>query len=345
MAAASSAPERKELTQAEKEVLSILVFKTMEGFDENLANDRITASRDTLQKGLEYLNAALSQIEDVPNLREPLLKAIRQEIHTNPQYKIFLDMAMRLRADVTIPPEDKISEGFFKGQKENLDKSSNLHAVIHELLTYKMIDAITKKRSAGKSPTGLFSASKDLKETKQKPELNGVQINLLEGFFENTFPDLKDANEAILDSLKRAITEEKLQEGDKEILEAVDMFYEINSIREVLFHPCPQNRRTGDQTAVDSKFLFSGQEAPEDGVLRGDVFYWAKGDFRTPGSEKGHERQGLLGLTARNDDTANPVTRRAVVDFIGELANKKIMAKKSELDAQKAISPGTLPPA
>lgn len=89
-------------------------------------------------------------------------------------------------------------------------------------------------------------------------------------------------------------------------------------INNILFHDCPQNRRVGDPTAA--YFQTDGIICDTNGIAW--VHYWAidKHGKRITASE----HQGLLGLTAKNDETAPPVTKNAVVKYIHKLINQVI---------------------
>lgn len=94
-------------------------------------------------------------------------------------------------------------------------------------------------------------------------------------------------------------------------------------VRAIMMHPCPQNRRSGDDGyTFQIRRGDIGPQANEDLVNNpNDVFWHEPGNMGIPQ----HEPRGILGLTAH---AAKRVTRDDVVDYmLGEL-NKKIQAAK-----------------
>jgi len=136
--------------------------------------------------------------------------------------------------------------------------------------------------------------------------LNETQKNIIEGVLAFNFDELDELNFPIevLDAMiSPSIPEEESFSHPK--IRGI-----IEKIRDILSHPCPQNRYIGDPSAA------SGQD---DGIIGNEVFFWENGF----GSTVKHEQRGLLGLTARNDSTALPVTKEAVVSYIHALIRKK----------------------
>jgi hypothetical protein len=140
-----------------------------------------------------------------------------------------------------------------------------------------------------------------------KPAINEIQKSIIESFVNFIFDEVEQTNIPVklLDAmLDPALTQEVKTPALLEI---------VTKVHEILNHPCPQNRYVGEPSAASGKV---------DGIIDNDVYYWTNGF----GSTVMHEPRGLLGLTARNDSTALPITKEAVVDYIRTL----ILKKKSE---------------
>lgn len=156
-----------------------------------------------------------------------------------------------------------------------------------------------------------FSLERPVLVSDQMPEsINATQKNIIEGFLSFAFESFQNITPAsIAMRALELISIEKLNKEDHIFLEKNDLSSEVESIRAVLQHPYPQNRAVGDPTTG---------VGPE-GVKDGRVYFWRNG-FGTGALS---EPQGLMGLTARNDSSAFPISRKATVDYIKTLLKKE----------------------
>jgi hypothetical protein len=115
---------------------------------------------------------------------------------------------------------------------------------------------------------------------------------------------------------------------EKDILKPVWSSFE--EIQQILLHSCPQNRRVGDPAAAH--YQLDGITRDEQGVEW--VHYWTVDD--SGNSITASERRGLLGLTAKNNETAPPVTKQAVIDYIKRLVGK-VSTKAEQAFQRKAV--------
>lgn len=108
-----------------------------------------------------------------------------------------------------------------------------------------------------------------------------------------------------------------------------DIASNIYTVRAIMDHPCPQNRTT-------SYPYFGAPSDPNMVVYKND-----QGDPE-------FEPRGLLGLTARNDNTALTVTKEAVVAYIRKYINEAIRLQTAKLESRSQpvtlVAPTTLKP-
>lgn len=153
--------------------------------------------------------------------------------------------------------------------------------------------------------------------------LNGVQLNILEGFLNFPLDDIKervDERKSIA-ALQLMLSDERTFSQHETKLKEWDVYDPIKQVREILLHPSPQNR------AENNPYF----KTPSDPRI---VVYEVEGD------EYAHyEKKGLLGLSARNDNTAAPVTKEDVVLYIHSHVTKRI----EELHNELVIKERTLP--
>lgn len=152
-------------------------------------------------------------------------------------------------------------------------------------------------------------------------ELNLTQANIIESTTKLHLDDIRKtlitepelAKQALLAIYYGINIKDKQQFNEKNILDSVEQ------LRLIIEHPCPQNRSTGSPIEIldpsnpaSQLFLPEGiLETPlEDGSIQRSVYFY----YDLGGSS--HEPQGLLSLTSRNDATALPVTKAAVVAYI-----------------------------
>jgi hypothetical protein len=110
------------------------------------------------------------------------------------------------------------------------------------------------------------------------------------------------------------INEDKYLENS-ELLEETNTITNVEFIRSILNHESPQNVAT------------THYEAP-DGYVR----------YRNYHSESiVYEKQGLLGLTARNDNSAEPVTKSDVTKFITDEVQRELSVQNRMIKQQKTL--------
>lgn len=141
--------------------------------------------------------------------------------------------------------------------------------------------------------------------------LNSTQQDILDGFLKFIFDSCADFRpEEALVAFKSMLCQQIPPESQK-ILEKLDICDLREQIRDIFSQSCPQNRKVGDPTAANGR---------ENGIIGNEVYYWV-GGF---GGELKHETQGLLGLTAKNDEETSPVTKDDVVNYIKHSCYMKI---------------------
>src|ERR1044072_2207805 len=72
--------------------------------------------------------------------------------------------------------------------------------------------------------------------------LNGTQKNIIEGTLNFYLDDIAKLEPKAAIRALSAITQANLSHVDEELFEKYDVLSSINTIREILEHPCPQNR-------------------------------------------------------------------------------------------------------
>lgn len=168
-------------------------------------------------------------------------------------------------------------------------------------------------------------ASTAINPSNTVPTLNQAHKGFVKGILDFIFEDIRKLNP--LDAIKafQAIGKDDISESDIEILKKQEVWDGIAQINEILSHPCPQNRKVGDPSAASGN---------EDGAIDGKVYYWTNGF----GSKHEHEPQGLLGLTARANNSVNPVTKEALVVYIHELIALEISKQQQKLEESNEYS-------
>ena len=133
--------------------------------------------------------------------------------------------------------------------------------------------------------------------------LNNIQKEILDALLQSIVETCDEFKPEERLKILKAIVSSKIDTETRHMLKDIDMLDYVYQQRAILSHPCPQNRNVGDHTAASNR---------ENGVINGMVYYWHNGF----GSRVKHEQQGLLGLTAKNDDKTAPVTKLDVVDYV-----------------------------
>jgi tetratricopeptide (TPR) repeat protein len=147
--------------------------------------------------------------------------------------------------------------------------------------------------------------------------LNYTQQQILDAILDQTLLEDSDyqslkAHEAI-QVLESIIDDEKFNKN-KSLLNSLNVLDIVLQIRRILKHECPQNV---SQTHYDTK-----------------VGYVCYKDFY---GKRIVEKKGLLGLTAKNDSTAEPVTKRDVVKYITDVIEREISYQQRLMKREKEI--------
>ena len=138
------------------------------------------------------------------------------------------------------------------------------------------------------------------------PDINETQKNIIESTLNlMLFDYLEDIDPTTVVHVLNAVTESNLSDAISQSLISLNLYESVKQIRDILSHPCPQNRT--------ENYPYFG--APEDSNR---VVYKDKN------GRAAFETRGLLSLTARNDDTATPITREATIRVVLELISEKI---------------------
>jgi ankyrin repeat protein len=147
--------------------------------------------------------------------------------------------------------------------------------------------------------------------------LNKTQQNILDGTLKFLFEAIREVQPALAIKAFELILSLKVSSKEGNFFVQLDIFDSIKQLREILEHPYPQNRSTS---------------TPYLGQIPGYAVYEPNGHGK--GWEK--EPLGLLSLTARNDGTAPPITRKDVVDYIVSQIKKNIREIKLEQQLHQA---------
>ena len=138
------------------------------------------------------------------------------------------------------------------------------------------------------------------------PNINETQKNIIESTLNlMLFDYLEDIDPSTAIQVLNAVTASNLSETLSQSLISLNLYESVKQVRDILAHPCPQNRT--------ESYPYFG--APEDSNR---VVY--KDQHEMPA----FETRGLLSLTARNDDTATPITREATIEKVLALISEKM---------------------
>lgn len=147
--------------------------------------------------------------------------------------------------------------------------------------------------------------------------LNAMQKHLIFTYLTFIFDSIeKQASKMNVRKSFEAMLVERLSDKDVEFLEQQDLLVCIEEVRKLFSHPSPQNRSVN--------YPYFGEPADSDWVV-----------FKNDRGKPAFERKGLLDLSAWNDETAPPVTKAAVLNYIVRLIEDKINA--IELQAAQKI--------
>jgi hypothetical protein len=129
--------------------------------------------------------------------------------------------------------------------------------------------------------------------------------------------------------------------GHVRSLERRGVWDSVKNLRNIINHPCPQNRYNGDGNAYWHGVLRGRTPITQaeigscrSGVSNGIVYYYKSGF----GSQILTEPQGFLALTSINDTSSRPVTKEAVVDYVKKLVNEAIQKNRRILVEKKEFN-------
>lgn len=196
----------------------------------------------------------------------------------------------------------------------------------------------SKKFNAAPKFTLDAALNDHLAKVTELPTLNAVQKSIVEATLNYIFDDISSSMPAsqvirLLSSFNSSSTRPLTYFTTKKWLIELDVWDSVKQLRNLFLHPAPQNRYVGDDNAFRHKYL-KGRDpiTPEEmtacqtGVHLKTVYYFKSGF----GSEVLTEPQGMLGLSARNDNTAPPATRMAVKHVINSLIEREILKHKNQ---------------
>ncbi|MES2356148.1 MAG: hypothetical protein V4568_17440, partial [Pseudomonadota bacterium] len=146
--------------------------------------------------------------------------------------------------------------------------------------------------------------------------LNETQKNILEGTLNYLLGDVSEFNNKshAYKVLELMSSPNSMSLSEKNKLQQWDVLGEVEQIREILAHPNPQNRSVS--------YPYIGQEP-------GMALSYPYGAEHIEANLQ-REPLGLLGLTASNDDTALPVTKADVTEYIIKEINNRIENLRSQ---------------
>lgn len=147
--------------------------------------------------------------------------------------------------------------------------------------------------------------------------LNYTQQQILDAFLTTTLLEDTDYQElpaASAIKVLQSIENDNDFNANKASLNAWNVLDTVAQIRRILRHECPQNV---NQTHFDTK-----------------VGYVCYKDFY---GKRTVEKKGLLGLTAKSDSTAEPVTKRDVVKYITDVIEREISYQQRLLKRENQI--------
>lgn len=164
------------------------------------------------------------------------------------------------------------------------------------------------------NPTSSFSTPPDTNqqdqngliaslEDKALQGINDTQKNIITGTLKLMLDPIEDLPFSKAIKALKAISQDMLSETDIEQFIEQDIWESIKQIRDILEHPCPQNRSTN----------YPYFEAPSNPSF---IVY-------NNNNYPAFEKKGLLSLTSRNDVNTR-ITKDEVVIYINELISERI---------------------
>jgi hypothetical protein len=175
-------------------------------------------------------------------------------------------------------------------------------------------------------------------------DLNGTQKNIIEGTLNIYLEDIAKLKPSDAIKALKAVTGRRISPEEKEYFINQDIFDDIKFIREILLHPCPENRCSSYLSVAHEKgystFKLERNKIKTVNVS-GDVelkngriilgAYVLRNNLNKEGYIIAKEQTGLLGLTGREDDETPPVNKQAVVNYVHTLINNTIVEQNELL--------------
>lgn len=150
----------------------------------------------------------------------------------------------------------------------------------------------------------------------ENTSINETQKNIIEATLSLYLDEIRslppiDALDALLAINRKEISLNEIEEfKQKNIWECIEF------IRTIIFHPCPQNR-------TESYPYFDQSSLSPNTIV-----------YKDHEGKPAFESKGLLSLTARNDNTASPITKEATLDYINKLVKQNIDEVKNSLNGE-----------
>jgi Flp pilus assembly protein TadD len=146
--------------------------------------------------------------------------------------------------------------------------------------------------------------------------LNNTQKQIMEATFQYFFDEIKGNvtyEQAIL-GLK-AITDDTLYQAQQTLLTSIGIKETVDQVRRIYHHPSPHTRYPGNPSMAQEPGMVVWLDPFTHQIRR--------------------EPLGLLGLTAQNDNTAEPVTARDVREYVHILINQELVELQEHLIVQQ----------
>jgi hypothetical protein len=270
--------------------------------------------------------------------------------------KTLLEIKMYKYAEVIIPfqklalPEVTLEVLFCEQRLKKVRKANPFnYAQAKKLLSQidevnaeiEFINSIELKKASHFSEDYFMELSR-LREIVFSYSLNVTQKNIIEATIKFPLDDIVDTldqnNDLTLKALN-AVLAKKIAEGDIQIFNAkeINVWDSMKQIRDILFHPCPQNRNTSyPYVAKETGFsMFKMDRVNIQSVThRGDIvlkngrvifnIHIIRNDLTRDDYIIAKEENGLLGLTGREDNQTPPVTKESVIAYIQQMVCQEI---------------------
>jgi hypothetical protein len=150
--------------------------------------------------------------------------------------------------------------------------------------------------------------------------LNALQKQILDATFYYIFSTLsEDSSPDVGLKALEAIKEVSAYQAYKELLSSNDLLVQVDQIKAIYNHKCPQNRSTGSPYVIQQPGLVTWEPYGHD---LGTV----------------SEEQGLLGLTAQNDSTTPHVTKTDVTQYLDSFLETCRKELKDRLVSPTSVS-------